>query len=434
MKKIAFYLSLKKISKRLNNINIENGNPGIGGTQYMFLLTVRYINLLCHNCEAFILTDINIEQFDNKIPIVFLENEKEIIQCCETLNVDIIVINANMVSRVKKLILDTNINIYCWAHNTLNYKGQCIVAKIKNIKKLICVSKKQYDNMRDSICFNKCTYINNVITKKFYNDSKISDYSNNNVIYIGSIMPQKGLHNLLDIWKYVEKECRDIQLYIFGGASIWNNNIELGKLGIADKYYDKILRKKLKKLKYKDNIHFMGTQSAEFIKKYMEKSKIGIVNPSKYMRDETFCISAIEFETYGIPVISRERGDGLSSTITNKKNGFLEKTNKAIAEKICFLLKNEKKLIEMGKNARDNAKKFIIDNEILKWDKLVKDDNEIVRNKLCFKISKDSLILFHDFILKCTFVLSTGKFLNIIRKRLLKLINKIIFNIRRKND
>ena len=88
----------------------------------------------------------------------------------------------------------------------------------------------------------------------------------------------------------------------------------------------------------------------------------------------------------------------------------------------------------MGKNARDNAKKFIIDNEILKWDKLVKDDNEIVRNKFCFKISKDSLILFHDFILKCIFVLSTGKFLNIIRKRLLKLINKIIFNIRRKND
>ena len=419
-KVIAFYINLEKIKKKIININLENGNPGIGGTQYIFLLTIKYINRLCNNYSAKLLTNISIPQFDEEIPIEYIDDERFVFKHCENSNIDFIVINANIIGKFEKMIADTKVSVVGWAHNTLSYRNQKIVSKNDNIKKVVCVSKKQYENMKDSICFNKCTYINNIITQNFYDKALMSDYSKNNVIYIGSIMPQKGLHNLLNIWKYVEKINKEAELYVFGGASIWNNDVELGTLKIADKYYDKVLVKKMNHIKNKEKIHFMGAQGFDTIQKYLINAKVGIVNPSKYRRDETFCMSALELGTYGIPIISRERDDGLNTTIINNKNGFLEKKDKKIAERICLLIENKNKLSEMGIEARQYASNFIVDKEILKWDKLLSECKNETRKKMGFKISKDSFLLFHDFLLKIIYIVFTGKIFYIMKKKLFK--------------
>ena len=76
--------------------------------------------------------------------------------------------------------------------------------------------------------------------------------------YIGSIMPQKGVHNLLEIWKYVEANEPEAQLYIYGGANVWNASARLGSNGAADIYYDRVIQRRMKRLKHPENIHLWG--------------------------------------------------------------------------------------------------------------------------------------------------------------------------------
>ena len=78
----------------------------------------------------------------------------------------------------------------------------------------------------------------------------------------------------------------------------------------------------------------MGAKGWEYIDKFVSTFRLGIVNPSHYMRDETFCLSAVEMAAHGLPVISRQRHDGLQTTIIHGKTGYLEKNNKDIAERI----------------------------------------------------------------------------------------------------
>lgn len=417
--KIAFFIELNKIKNKLNNVNIDLGNPGIGGTQYTFLLTVKYLNRTYGKGFAVLLTDTEINFHDDEISTYSISSCKEAINFCEKNNISRLVFNANSMSQIPEGEFETNIKLFFWAHNTLNWKNQCLANRKKSIKKIICVSKKQYENMKDTPCFKKCTFINNVITSYFYDNAKISNYSGQKVVYVGSAMPQKGMHNLLNIWKYVEKENKTAQLYIFGGASIWNNNIKLGKLGVSDLYYEKIIQKKYNRLKHQENVHFMGAIGWKEICEYLIDANVGIVNPSYYKRDETFCISAIELQAHGLPVVSRQRSDGLNSTIINNKTGYLEKNDKQIAEKILLLLQDNSLIKKMGVQAREYSKEFIIQNEINKWKELIDiDENEEnVKYKFYIK-SKDAKYLDHDLLLKIIFTIKSGKIFYLIRKKL----------------
>ena len=422
--KIAFYIKLSCIGQTLQkDIDLEKGNPGIGGTPYLFLITVKYLNYIMQFDYALILTDKKLEFNDNDIPIEVATDVNEAIEICKNKGIDTIVLNANIIESINKDISDYDINIILWAHNSLNWKTQCISAKRNNIKKIVCVSKKQYENLLKSPCSEKIIYINNSITSSFYNEAKLTDYTEEKAVYIGSIMPQKGCHNLLDIWRSVEKKCPNAKLYIFGSAHTWNRDIELGKMNIADKYYERILIEKLKKIKNKNNIIFCGNKSWQEIGNTIKTARVAIVNPSHYLRDETFCMSALELETHGIPIVSRQRNDGLNTSILNNKTGFLEKKDKLISEKISLLLTNSKMAQNYGCEARKYASNFLMEEEVLKWIDVINniDNNtsEVKQKKNMFvKKSKEAILVEHDKMLKIIYTIMTGKIFTIIKRKI----------------
>lgn len=415
--RIALYIELKKIKNKIIDADFEIGNPGIGGTQYLFLITAKYLNEKYGENYSVILTDDEIKLNDKSITIKKVDSKEDAISFCEKEKIDNLVFNANSIEQISTNVLNkTKINIMLWAHNTMNYKKQKLAAKIDSIYKVICVSKTQYDNMHDTVCFDKCTYIENVITDTFYSNSNITDYSEKKVIYIGSLMPQKGVDELLKIWKYVEKKEPEAKLYIFGGGNIWNPNVKTTSTG-ADQYYDKIIQKILKRLKKSENIIFMGAKGWKEINTMILTARVGIVNPSHYYRDETFCLSAIEMEAHGLPIVSRLRNDGLLDTIKNNETGFLEKSNKKIANKIIYLLSDATKAQKHGMLARKYVKKFIIKNEIYKWNELINNKSKKKCKKI-FKPSKDDLLLKHDFIKKIIFTIKTGKYKDILKRKI----------------
>lgn len=43
---IAFYIGLKNVKKSIEDADLNIGNPGVGGTQYLFLLTCNLTEYL----------------------------------------------------------------------------------------------------------------------------------------------------------------------------------------------------------------------------------------------------------------------------------------------------------------------------------------------------------------------------------------------------
>lgn len=418
---IAFYIGLRNIKKSLEDADLNIGNPGVGGTQYLFLLTVKKYNEKYSDGQAILLTDAELSLKDNAVPYEAVGTEADAIKYCERQNIKVLVLNANVADKISEECFNTRVKIVLWAHNTLTWGRQLVAARNRSIQHIVCVSEKQYENMKDTPCWKKCTYINNIIPDEFYNNATLSMHDKPFAAYIGSIMPQKGVHNLLEIWKYVEANEPEAQLYIYGGANVWNASARLGSNGAADIYYDRVIQRKMKRLKHPENIHFMGAKGWKDLDKLLSSTRVGIVNPSHYMRDETFCMSAVEMEAHKIPVVSRQRNDGLNTTIPNEKIGFLGKTDKEIASYISQLLCDQNKSLKMGNAARIFAENFTPDHEIYKWRKIVENTVEYtICNFSQNKKSSDARLLEHDFALKVGYLIESGKGLDLVAKRLKK--------------
>ncbi len=418
MYKIAFFLDLRTLGEHVFAANLDLGNPGTGGTHYLFLLTVKHLNKVYGQQYALLLNNSRNSFSDTNICTDYTENELAAIKYCEEQGINTLVFNANVAEKLDFVNIATNVKIALWAHNTLNIKRQRIAAHAHCISKVICVSESQYKNMQDTACFAKCCYINNVYSDDFYQNAPQTDYSEKKVAYVGSLMPQKGVHNLLDIWRFVEKESPDIQLYIFGGGNVWNAKTKVSSKTGADFFYNKIVEKKLNKLKHPENIHFMGSMGWNKISREINTFRLGVVNPSHFMRDETFCLSAVEMEAHGIPIVSRFRHDGLSSTINHGKTGFLEKEDHNIAKHIVDIVNNKDKAKQLGKNARTFAENFVVAKEISKWCDLVEDKIEVPNQLKNAIISNDGKLLIHDKLLYVHFLFSSSKIFHLIGKKL----------------
>lgn len=94
------------------------------------------------------------------------------------------------------------------------------------------------------------------------------------------------------------------------------------------------------------------------------ETAVGVVNPSG--KTETFCMSAIEMEQMGIPVVSY-KGHGLLDTVINKTTGFLVKTDDKLSDSVIKLLKDPVLRKKMGNAAEIYSKKFICSEIVPKW-------------------------------------------------------------------
>lgn len=367
MYKVAFYCDVSGINgKDISDICI--GNPGIGGTQYLFLLVSTLLHLNNITKEVIFFCNGKLIFHDVDIPLVEVDSLDECLKICKEKSIDILVVREYEVIRDIKLFDKYNLKIVLWMHNNATSKLKRIASSRDYIRKVLCVSEQQYLNMKKASCFPKCGYINNCFPDDFFGNS-YREHDRELVVYIGAVVPQKGVHNLLNIWKYVQDANPNVKLVIIGGASLRNAKEHQGNLGVAKPKYEKLLLSKIKKIR-NSKIEFKGVLSWIEIEKILNRAQVGVVNPSKSMRDETFCLSAIEMESRGIPVVSRLRGDGLCTTILDELTGYLMKTDKEIADRIVYLLDNHSARGQMGENAKKHAIQFAASKIIPEWDSM----------------------------------------------------------------
>lgn len=166
------------------------------------------------------------------------------------------------------------------------------------------------------------------------------------IISVGRLEEQKGYDLLIKAWAIVAKQHPDWRINVFGEGTLREKlNEEIRESLIFESFT----------LRHPSN---------EIVEEYISSSIFVLSS-----RFEGFGLVLIEAMACGLPVISFNCPDGPSDIISDGIDGFLVDNGNVIqlAEKICLLIENESLRHTMGKNARENVKRYSAEIIMKKW-------------------------------------------------------------------
>lgn len=350
--------------------NLNQGNPGIGGTEYCILLLAEAYKKFYPDDKVllFCRTESLLPQVDDVIIIdsILALPESAKNKKCDMLIMAYVNTEGESQNRLFQEFSRLDLKLIVWGHNYY-FENDCkIIADRKCIVANVFVGKQQYDRYIDNQIAKKSTFIYNMYPN---NNKNYSSGRNEHIVsYIGSLIPSKGFHILAGQWKKILRKVPDAELYVIGSGRLYNHDQKLGKYNIAEESYEDCFMPFLVDINgvILKSVHFMGVLGRE--KEYIiRKTKVGIVNPSG--RTETFGISALDFESYGIPVVSIAKG-GFLDTIQNNKTGLLYYNKKGLYRNVVSLLKDNYRNERLGYAAFEFAKSFSIEKIIIEWNRL----------------------------------------------------------------
>ncbi len=367
--KIAFYCANKHLPK-IDFSDPYAGNPGCGAAEYLhvaipFMLDNFYSKLM----KIVIIAD-EVDNLPSNIEFHKVNNGViEAASLAKSIACDIFVFRPrmyeedNILSHLEKIKLKS----VGRAALTPNYDHLIKMGKCNYFKALICVGKNQFNHLIDSPVSKKIVHINNCISDKLIGE--IKDKPNfedrKDVVFMGSLVPQKNFHYLASIWNKISKEIPEANLHVIGSSKTYGIEQNLGKYGLAEESYEKHFMSLINE----DNVSskkvfFHGNLSFEKYK-ILSNTKVGVVNPLG--TTETCCVSAVEMQAMGIPVCTGNY-ESLRTTVINKKSGLLSNNKKQLINNIIFVYKNKKVFNRLSEGALINAKlNFSFSHNIIKW-------------------------------------------------------------------
>lgn len=162
-------------------------------------------------------------------------------------------------------------------------------------------------------------------------------------IFIWTIKRAKGLSDILNMWIFfINKKEPNAELHIYG----------------LNNYFNK---KNLKKYRHM-GIKFFGIVNKNILAKKYSYST-AMIHPGY---DETFCISALEGQASGLPVLTFDR-TALSERVMNGVNGYKVNTLEQMANVAIKLINNKPLQKKLSNNAIRLAKKFSWQTIALNW-------------------------------------------------------------------
>lgn len=175
-------------------------------------------------------------------------------------------------------------------------------------------------------------------SQNYFKTNKIIKKKKYDAIFIGRLHPQKGVLELIDIWKNVVQKKPNAKLAIIGDGEL-----------------EKQLKSKISKLKLKKNINLLGFLDGQEKYKIFKQSKV-VVHPAVY---DSGGMAAAEAMAWGLPGVSFD----LKALKTYYPKGMI-KTKcfnlNNFADNIISLLEDSKKYEKFSKE----AKQLILE----KWD------------------------------------------------------------------
>lgn len=364
--KIAFYIAVENLNN-LDYSTILKGNPGIGGTEYEFLLVPYLLEKRDNGITPFLLSRSK-RHFPHK-NVQYVNSLKDACEFCVAKQISTIIINQGQFDQNILEPYKENLSFILWAHNNISYPKLSLLSKLNYVKRIVCCGREMQDLYRDHIATFKSTYVYNIFPtkeKEWYLNKMTSQKDNHNVVYMGCLAPQKSFHVLARAWKDVLKKVPDAQLYVIGNGKLYDSTAKLGKYELASEEYENLFMNYLSdKNGILPSVHFMGLMGIEKFN-VIGQCKVGVPNPTGYT--ETFCICALEMQLMGCKIVSIKHPAYLD-TVYNPQ--YLYTRTSQLADNIA------KALLSEQKDSYENTYQFIttkfgIENNIQRWEEIIK--------------------------------------------------------------
>ena len=371
--KVAFYIRNSFCDNSIDLRNLYEGNPGIGGTEYVMFVVAYLLTIRDNGLDIFVYLE-----KENSLPkelktIVVPDVKRAAIDAAQE-GCERFICDCKWINWAEQPFPDipASLKLVPWLHTPCRVERLHEICQHPNFAKLICVGSEQRDLYRDDWTFKDIDYIYNCVPQRnIPSINTIIPYAERKhiVTYIGSLTPRKTFHVLAEIWPDVLRQVPDAELYIVGSASLYDDICEYGAFHIAEKSYeDSFMPYLTKDGRILESVHFMGTMGKEK-EEILKISKVGVPNPTG--KTETFCLSAVEMQLMGCAVTAM-RAPGYFDTIYN---GYIVKRGKQyLADSIVRLLRtteSPKPYKDTLKYLRDN---FSEDAVVEKWEKLLLSD------------------------------------------------------------
>lgn len=367
--KVAFYLPNNFCHADCSNVDL--GNPGIGGTEYMIIALAYHLSICQKKHEIIVLAQ-NDTQLPKQCHIVKVENVIDSLSVCRQEKVECLIVqNSPETNQLFHENLE-ELKVVIWAHSFMSRKQWNLYAQSVNVKRIVCVGNEELELYCDHRAFKKSTVIFNAFPLPSCRPVLIPFQKRmNEVTFLASIVPHTHFYLLAKAWKEVVRQLPDAHLNVIGTGNLYNTTRTLGKYHIAQDEYERSFMPYL--LDEKGNIlpsvtfwGKLGNEKYEILK----KTKVGIANPGGY---ETFCISAVEMQLYGAKVVSCKKG-GLLDTVFDESNLFV--SEKELADYIVSAL--QCKQHDYEKVFLFLQKRFSFDVICGEWEKLLSEvENDI---------------------------------------------------------
>lgn len=338
--KIAFYLPNKGL-KNIDCRDLERGNPGIGGTEYIIQATAHYIQKLYPEGIEIILGANEVDMLSPDLHAVKINDIHDLVNLTYP-DYLLLKYEPSTYKEARKAVESSDTQLLIWAHNFIPRTELTALAKDDKVERIICVSEEQLNMYRDHRAFLKSSYIYNGMPVKYMKTLKASvpplTSRQHEVTYIGSIVDYKGFHLLAQAWMKVLSEVPDAKLNVIGSGKLYDRNAKLGQYGIAEESYERQFMPYLvdDQGNILPSVKFWGVLGQEK-NDILKHTRVGVPNPSGV--SETFCITALEMQAMGCVVTTIDFG-GFRNTVY-RKTGLLYQNPKDLAQCIVEQLNVE---------------------------------------------------------------------------------------------
>ena len=173
-----------------------------------------------------------------------------------------------------------------------------------------------------------------------------STCNNKRAIFVGRLVEQKGLPDLLTVWRLVHQRHPDWQLDVYGDGDILLPQDQLAGINIQ-----------------------LHSSVSNIFEKYTESSMLLLT--SVY---EPFGLVMPEAMSCGVPVVAFDCPYGPATIVTDGEDGFLVKNRdcQVFADRICQLIEDENLRQCMRKKAIHSSQRYTADKIMPQWLNLFK--------------------------------------------------------------
>ncbi len=363
MARVAFFLDTRRI-RSADLRDVDAGNPGVGGTEYMFFLVAAHL-ARTHQVSMYVTAA---GHHPPGIRYVVVRDMREAAVAIRSAGEEIVILRDSEVLPNQALLKSMQQGVIVWAHNFSSRRTLKICARLPGIARYLCVSREQHKGLRDEDVFRKADHIFNAVVSSTC-PTELQPPTQDNVVYMGSLVKGKGFHVLARYWGDIARAVPTARLHVVGSRRLYNEGAALGPLGFASARYERrFARYVTEHGRLREDIVFHGVLGADKWR-LLREAKVAVTNPTG--AGETFCISAAEFGLLGVPVVTRNVG-GPIDVVESGVSGILFDDERELPDAVIGLLRDENRRAEMGRNAMARVRsRFDIEVVIEKWHKVI---------------------------------------------------------------